>query len=175
MMNHPELQNTHVALDCNRCRSPEIQVYTDNQHRARSRPECDTADTPLGLSLDRQTDRQTSVALNYWMSWGFKWSTSNTTVYIKENVKEKVLFDIKWGLARYISLSPWSMKHILPEAKSDVGEGWQSLVYVCPFCAAFHWKANLTLICPWNVPPQYRRGHSSRLQKMNCFCPDVSI
>lgn len=58
LINRPELQNTHVALDCRRCRSPENQFYTDSQHLAHSRPECGTAGTPLGLSLDRQTDRQ---------------------------------------------------------------------------------------------------------------------
>lgn len=50
------LQNTHVALGCRRCHSPETQIYTDNQHLAHSRPEHGTAGTPLGSSLER--DRQ---------------------------------------------------------------------------------------------------------------------
>lgn len=49
-----EMKNTHVALDCRTCRSPRTQVYTDNQHLARSRPERGTAGTPLGWSLGRQ-------------------------------------------------------------------------------------------------------------------------
>ena len=48
LINRPELQNTHVALDCRRCRSPENQFYTDSQHLAHSLPECGTAGTPLG-------------------------------------------------------------------------------------------------------------------------------
>lgn len=48
------LQNTHVVLNCRRFHSPETQIYTDNQHLARSRPERGTAGTPLGWSLHKQ-------------------------------------------------------------------------------------------------------------------------
>lgn len=53
------IKSTHVAPDCRRCRFPETQIYTDSQHLVCSQPHCDTDGTPLGWSLDRQTDKET--------------------------------------------------------------------------------------------------------------------
>lgn len=47
--------STHVVLDCRRCRSPQIQIYTDNLHLAHSLPERGTVGIPLGSTLDEQT------------------------------------------------------------------------------------------------------------------------
>lgn len=51
----------------------------------------------------------------------------------------------------YVSLWSWTMKHILIEVKPDVGDS-DSHWLMFDLSTEKHWKANLTLICPWNVP-----------------------